>query len=206
MLKYSYLMFFLSLFIASPSYPFLKCVNDKGELAFTDTICPAGYKQINEYNEKKKTPSSPAVPIPNNENAQNIINNINFRVIQRKKVGINNQYEQPQKGNIFLACLIQINNRNKNTTIYGGSSDHHDTFTLKTNDGYTIKAVNTSSAAWREALKVWTGINLYPGEQGKGWIVFEIPKRSTPKKLYFHVCKVNSPHNLTELGRLSIDF
>ena len=84
----------------------------------------------------------------------------------------------------------------------GTSSD----FTLKTSDGFTTNKLPTSSNAWKESINIWTGIDLLPNDQNKGWIVFEISKNSYPKRMYFHVAKVNDPHNITGLGEIVIDF
>lgn len=50
-------IFVSTLFLISNSFAFTKCVNNKGEMAFTDTICPEGYKPVKKFNEVKEISS-----------------------------------------------------------------------------------------------------------------------------------------------------
>lgn len=206
MLKYSFFVLVMTSFLVSNSYAFVKCINDKGEAAFTNTICPEGYKAVKEYKEIKEPVSTATSSVPKNQkqvDAQKIIDNIKLRVLKKKVVSKKEADDLPKKGYKFLALLIHIANRNDNITIYGGISSN---FTLKTSDGFTTNMMATSSHRWKESINIWTGIDLVPNDQNKGWIVFEISENSNPTKLYFHVAKVNSVHNLTGLGDLVIDF
>ena len=116
---------------------------------------------------------------------------------------IDNQYEKLGKGRIFLALLLTITN-NSDNIIDGGGSDYHSTFNLKTTEGYTIEAENTSSDAWRKDRMVWNADLLSPGETGKGWVVFSVPESATIEYLIFKVDRYNGPHSFTEIGMLKI--
>jgi hypothetical protein len=122
---------------------------------------------------------------------------------QERFSNIENPYEKPNRGNVFLAFLIIITN-NSDVLIYGGSWDYHNTFTLISRDGYVIQAENTASEAWRQNRQVWNADTIPPNETRKGWIVFQIPENAFLKYLNFRICKVNSPNRLTELDTLKI--
>ena len=98
----------------SNSHAFTKCINDNGDLAFTYTICPKGFKPIKEYGEIKNPSSTKGVTtVPEhkkNVNAQKIIDNITFRVLESKKINKKENRNPPKEGNEFLAVLIQIAN------------------------------------------------------------------------------------------------
>jgi len=115
---------------------------------------------------------------------------------------IENQFEKPKGGNLFFALLISIQN-NGDFKLYGGSSDYHNTFSVVTQDGYEIQALNTSSTAWKENRMVWNSDLIEIGDKRKGWIVFSIPQQSTPEKVLFSVDRWDSPHQLTSMGTLS---
>jgi hypothetical protein len=199
-----------SLNVSSSS--FQKCMNDKGEAIFTDKGCPKGYKTVKQYgeeitNEPKLNTSSQAQTPENKvaENANQVLLKCKLSVSEWKQITIDNANFKSKDGNHFVAFLIFVENENEKVTIHGGGSDHHNAFILKTSDGITTNALNISSDVWRKNIQVYTGKDLYPKENNKGWIVFEISKSSIPKRLYFIVSKVNSPHNLTNIGQIYVD-
>jgi len=116
---------------------------------------------------------------------------------------IENSYEKPGDGKIFRSFLISIEN-SSNYNLYGGSSDYHSTFSVTTSDGYVIKAINTSSSAWRENRLVWSVEVIPEGQLRKGWIVFSVPIDNDLKTLTFNVDERHSPHHLTGLGAIEV--
>jgi len=116
---------------------------------------------------------------------------------------IENSYEKAGDGKIFRAFLISIEN-SSNYNLDGGSSDYHATFSVTTSDGYVIKAINTSSSAWRENRLVWSVDVIPEGQLKKGWIVFSVPIDSDLKTLTFNVNEQHSPHHITGIGAIEV--
>ena len=190
MAKFFFILISICLLIASPVSSFQKCVNEKGEMAFTDTNCPQGYKPVKQYEEaqqREEPKHSSTAQMPEGKidsNAREILNKVKLSVIDRKQISIESDYYKPKDGNIYLGFLIQVENGNEDVTIHGGSGDHSNDFSLKTSDGYTTNALNISAQLWKKVIKVYTGKDLYPREDNKGWIVFEVAKNAMPKKNY----------------------